>query len=440
MLTVSPPTSSLDDEPFIVASPTEDLLKSNFEKPRSDSEGDDDSEDDSEAEQSTSVKRRFENIRDSLREKTISLTDRDRFHRFLRENEDILDEIVEYGTLLHYLVEGARDKRFSRYEPLVEYLVRRYPALLAKKDHSERTVLSWAIQKKRTSLVRCICANHPQINQVIAVQGLHARNCLHVAIHEEAAPALILELISTANIEALMALDDKGNTPLHLAVAYERCTDAGLSVVKALIDRCDKALDAQTSTTNRLSPYRYHLFTRAEAEAKASRRKHVEQQQPQGNKDVGLPVGKGSVVAKDNVMLPPSLAPTSLPGPDHKLPSDNRLGLPRRSNTLSELHPSPKDQSGSMGDLAFVTALAVHDKPQTMNKSVKFANGTVNESKKTSTKKASEDMVVTKQTADTIRDYLKVHYLRTRDHDQAIELLYGRDRREYHVFGRSNNK
>ncbi|RAH42554.1 S8 family peptidase [Aspergillus brunneoviolaceus CBS 621.78] len=37
-------------------------------------------------------------------------------------------------------------------------------------------------------------------------------------------------------------------------------------------------------------------------------------------------------------------------------------------------------------------------------------------------------MVVTKQTADTIRDYLKVHYLRTRDHDQAIELLYGRDR------------
>ncbi|RAH68474.1 S8 family peptidase [Aspergillus aculeatinus CBS 121060] len=39
-------------------------------------------------------------------------------------------------------------------------------------------------------------------------------------------------------------------------------------------------------------------------------------------------------------------------------------------------------------------------------------------------------MVVTKQTADTIRDYLKVHYLRTRDHGQAIELLYGRDRHE----------
>ncbi|RAH68475.1 uncharacterized protein BO66DRAFT_126039 [Aspergillus aculeatinus CBS 121060] len=123
-------------------------------------------------------------------------------------------------------------------------------------------------------------------------------------------------------MEALMALDDKGNTPLHLAVAYERCTDAGLSVVKALIDFCDKALDAQTSTTNRLSPYRYHLFTRAEAGAKTSGRKHVEQQQPQGIKEASLPVNKGSM-AKDNVMLPPSLAPMSLPGPDHKLPSDD---------------------------------------------------------------------------------------------------------------------
>ncbi|PYI33496.1 hypothetical protein BP00DRAFT_117362 [Aspergillus indologenus CBS 114.80] len=427
MLTVSPPTSSLDDEPFIVASPTDDHPKSKLENPRTESEGDDDSEDDSEAEPSRSVKRRFENIRDSLREKTISLTDRDRFHHFLRENEDILDEIVEYGTLLHYLVEGARDKRFSRYEPLVEHLVRRYPVLLARKDHSERTVLSWAIQKKRISLVRCICANHPQINQVIAVQGLHARNCLHVAIHEEAAPALILELINKASLEALLALDDKGNTPLHLAVAYERCTDAGLSVVKALIDRCDKALDAQTSTTNRLSPYRYHLYTRTEAEAKMSRRKHVEQQQPQGMKEVGLPMNKGSA-GRDNVMLPPSLAPINLPLPDHKPPSDNRLGMPRRSNTLNELHPSPKPQSGSIGDLAFVTALAVHDKPLTMDKSFKFANSTANEPRKTSTKKASEEMVVTKQTADAIRDHLKVHYLRTRDHDQAIELLYGRDR------------
>ncbi|PYH81025.1 subtilisin-like protein [Aspergillus uvarum CBS 121591] len=411
MLPLSPPISSADDERFISPSLIE-ISKSITVKLHSDSGSDGDSDDSSVTESLRCVKRRFENIRAALRKKTISLNDRDQFHQFVRDNEDILDGIGENGTLLHYLVEDARDKRFTRYEPLVVYLVRHYPVLLTRKDDCERTILPWAIQKRRHDLVHCICDHHPQIGEVIAIQGLKSQNCLHVAIQEGVRSALILELVKLASLETFLALDNEGNTPLHHAVAYERCTEAGLRVVQALLNRCDKAVDAQSSTVRRLSPYLYHLFTRAEAEAKESAMQNIEQHLSLGVKDA-------------NVLFSSPIH-TALTDPGQEISQQYQLGMSQQK-TLNGINQPAKSHPGYTGDPSFAksstaerTSLALDDSanpPKDADKRHKEAFGA----------RPDERSIVTQQTADAIRDYLKVHCLRTRDHDQAIELLYGQD-------------
>ncbi|RAK81429.1 uncharacterized protein BO72DRAFT_207744 [Aspergillus fijiensis CBS 313.89] len=415
MLPLSPPISAADDERNFSPSPIE-ISKSITAKLHCDSGTDGESDDSSVTESLKFVKRRFERIRTNLRKKTISFNDRDQFHQFVRDNKDILDKTVEHGTLLHYLVEDAQDKRFSRYEPLVEYLVRQYPVLLNRKDDCERMVLPWAIQKKRHNLVHCICAHHPHIDKVIASQGLRSQNCLHVAIHAGVRSTLILELVKLASLETFVALDNEGNTPLHQAVAYERCTEAGLRVVQALINRCDKAVDAQSSTMRRLSPYLYHLFTRAEAEAKESGKHTIEPRLSPRIKNVD--------------MLSSSALQTALARPGKNMSQENELGM-SQLKALNDINHPQNVHTVHKGDANFATSSIVDNKALDLDKSIKSPIDTDRRHSKIFNARADEDAIVTEQTADAVRDYLKLHCLRTRDYDQAIELLYEQGSREY---------
>jgi nucleoside phosphorylase len=242
-------------------------------------ERDKDMEDESEAgseeedEEEASVKKRFEEIKHNLRNDKINLRDTDEFEKFAEHNKDYLGKTTAaadgHNTLLHLLVDDAKDRVFDKYKPLFKLLIDSYPELPEIKDISDRTPLYISISKKREMLVRFMCDTHPNIDVILGISCLRTDYCLHVAIKKNVNPDLTIFLIEHAGEWALCAQDDMGKTPLHLAVEYERCTDAQLQVVKALIRRCDKAMNKRTIEPNCFSPYRYHEYTRAEAKKAA---------------------------------------------------------------------------------------------------------------------------------------------------------------------------
>jgi hypothetical protein len=80
-----------------------------------------------------------------------------------------------------------------------------------------------------------------------------------------------------ATEDTLCARDNRGCTPLHLAVEYERCTtDSQFDIVKALIENGDSALEKFTTVPNHYSAYQYHEYTRGKAQRSRTERKSVE--------------------------------------------------------------------------------------------------------------------------------------------------------------------
>jgi ankyrin repeat protein len=255
-------TSTLDDEPEVVDTPHRDK---ELEAQDTDLEPSSDEDD----EEEVSIKKRFEEIIRDLKSGTIDLRTEAVLKEFAIDNASYLDQKTtgdgDHNTLLHMLVEEAKDKVFDTYQRLVGLLLARYPQLLGEKDSNEKTPLYIAISKKRDKLVRFMCDAHPKIDTVLSIACYHSENCLHVAIRRNVSPKLAIFLIEKAGEGTLCAKDDKGNTPLNLAVDYDRATEAQLEIVEALVLQCDKAMDERTNAPNYFSPYRYHEYTRAEA-------------------------------------------------------------------------------------------------------------------------------------------------------------------------------
>ncbi len=255
-------TSTLDDEPKVVDTPQRDK---ELEAQDTDLEPSSDEDD----EEEVSTKKRFEEIIRDLKSGTIDLRTEAVLKEFAIANASYLDQKTtgdgDNNTLLHMLVEEAKDKVFDTYQPLVGLLLARNPQLLGEKNSNEKTPLYIAISKKRDKLVRFMCDAHPKIDTVLNIACYDSENCLHVAIPRNVSPKLAIFLIQKAGEGTLCAKDDKGNTPLNLAVDYDRATEAQLEIVEALVLQCDKAMDERTNAPNYFSPYRYHEYTRAEA-------------------------------------------------------------------------------------------------------------------------------------------------------------------------------
>ncbi|RYP93507.1 hypothetical protein DL770_000391 [Monosporascus sp. CRB-9-2] len=245
------------------------VLDENLEAEESESSSDED-------ENEVSVKKRFEEIRSNLKANKLDLCDTVTLRQFAAENESYFRQNTgdsERNTLLHILVDDAKDKVVDKYKPLVKLLIDNYPNLLGEKDINEKNPLYIAIFKRRNELVRFFCDTHPNIDAILGIPCYHSETCLHVAIRRSVTPELAVFLIGLASERTLCAKNDKGNTPLHLAVEYERCTDAQFKIVKALISQCDKAMDERTGAPNFFSPYRYHEHTRSKAAPAEAERK-----------------------------------------------------------------------------------------------------------------------------------------------------------------------
>ncbi|KAF4633297.1 hypothetical protein G7Y89_g4816 [Cudoniella acicularis] len=353
---------------FVVDSSLSPVLGHDNEVPDSDLSSDEDGDDE------VSVKRRFEQIINDLKNKNeLDLTTFDHNAGYLGQ-KTVGDG--DHNTLLHLLVEDAKDKVIAKYQPLVKLLLDRHPHLIIACYHSE--------------------------------------NCLHVAIRRNVAPKLALFLIERAGEETLCAKDDKGNTPLHLAVDYERCTDGQLEVVKALVSRCDKAMDERTNAPNLFSPYLYYKHTRRENEITGG---------PGGGNESGRfnsTVPKSTAAPKEGFQYPgmesSKLEYRSARGRDGGPESNGYTGSePRYKYNLSE--PPSRTINRTR------TGTGLGGKPPAPAKDSK------------SKIKAKEEAKATEESMGAVRSYLRLHCMRTRNHDDAVDFLYGRNQENQIYFG-----
>jgi ankyrin repeat protein len=142
------------------------------------------------------------------------------------------------------------------------------PSLLEHKDDSGKTPLHIAIAKKNFNFLDVIDGQITDLDPLLRLRGEMSRNCIHMAIHHGLGESYALNLIERASEETLCAVDQRGMTPLHLAVEYERGCLSQVNIVVALLRRGDKALDQFTSTPKDLSVYEYHVHTRVQATRK----------------------------------------------------------------------------------------------------------------------------------------------------------------------------
>jgi len=446
---MSPPGSTLDEEPFVVDSPARNK---EVEVEKSEGGVDDDDDDDGSDgdDEEVSDKKKFEEIMRDLKDEKLDLRDSAKLEQFAAHNASYLrQKTVDGDTLLHLIVEDARSGVIERYQPLVKLLIDSHPHLLGEKNHNERTPLCLAISKKREKLVRFMCDTHPKIDAILSIPWYRSENCLHIAMGRNITPELAVFLIEHASEGTLCAKDDKGNTPLHLAVDYQRCTDVQLDIVKALILRCDKALDERTNAPNSFSPYRYHEHTHAEAKKAA---KEKEKEAAQGKKGKGSAAGGDGWGWTDGAGAKFQGAPQAKDAKAPKHVTDPKgqggqflaqeLGKPMRRVSISSEAPlgrygGASGGSGGAGNGGWKRSgeppkLGLYIPTRRSGEGSSDGKGlnpktTVASEESRRKKREKEEVKVTEESAAEIRNYLKLHCMRTRNQEDVVDFLYGRN-------------
>ena len=397
----------------------------------------------------------FETIKKNINENKIDLRNSQGLKRFNDTYKDSLGKLTSEThykhTLLHVLVEGAVDKHFDKYRPLVKLIIEEHPDILKEPDASGRTSLYNAISTKRNKLVEFICNTHKDINSVLEQRcTVREETCIHAAIHKGMSAKFAIELIRKASKRVLCIQDLQGNTPLHLAVEYGRCSEEQLQIVQTLAERGEsEAMNKRTKET-RLSPYLYHINSRPKATNTAKdaannitkgKMKELTQgktlnsnvasldgairKDGEGGNTKGIHWGdsKGSAPSsgqrkhvsgetsnKDSLIRRPSLTPQiqSMSLDKHSLPYSKSDIAESAVQSLVGLGGSPNDST---------------------DKDPKIVNGQVTQLKKTTApemKKKKEKGKVTDASANAVEEFLMLHCMRTLSTKEADDFLYGK--------------
>lgn len=299
-------------------------------------------------------------------------------------------------TALHILAEekcsNKDDAVLQGMKDLVEYLVKNdRDSLLRVKEESGYTPLHTAIQSRNRRMVKWICAAHGNVDEVLRQRGAKLkRNCIHLAIEcaKSGNDSTARNLVAYASADTLVAKDERGNTPLHLAVEYNRCLEGQIELVKAILEKTDCLTQSEPQTDHDFnnienSPYRHHLDT-AKAAAAATAAEEVRNP---NSIHTGPPAMEEQRAKRVEIELRQPAAPPFFP---NKLgDSVNKSGLGLRSRDIPEVRQS--DQLLGSGFRAV---------PLTI-KNLRHA--------------------------EEIREFLKKHYLRSRGQGDALKILYGND-------------
>ncbi|KAE9368896.1 hypothetical protein N431DRAFT_547753 [Stipitochalara longipes BDJ] len=405
-------------------------------------EGEDDDDEDEDEDEELDLKKRLDEIITDLKSGSLDLRNPTQCDAFIARNSDAFRARTPENqyNLLHLLAISDKETLppIEKLDPLVKILVRLPEDLLAARDGELKTPLYIAATraKKMHRLLRVMCEAHANIDSILGIQCFDKETCLHFVIRKKIPQAHILYLIGLAGKETLCVKDNQGNTPLHHAVNYELCSEDQIKIVRALVAKSDASMDI--ANKKGLSPYRYHEETHSEANNKAKKAQQTPQRSLAKELDRGGSQGKpeGSVMdgfGRQDRWDPrqhglPAAMPNQGPPPPRPL---------QRVNTMSNAPP------GKYGVGSSRTAAAQVDSPKikpTIETNEEQVAGSVDgktlakrpnlKNRKSSkgqskTKDTKEETKPSPETANAIKSFLKLHYLRTRKHDAAVEFLYG---------------
>lgn len=298
-------------------------------------------------------------------------------------------------TALHILADEKPNGKyeFSGLKDLVEYLVTfDQESMLQVNENSGYTPLHFAIYHRNRAMVKWICAACNDIDAVLKKKGTKLkRNCIHLAIDsaKSGKDKTARSLVDLASAETLTDKDEEGNTPLALAVDYKRCKEGQIRLIEAIVERSDYYIreDPERDFNNEdQSPYMYHLATAKKVSAAAEAAKDLEE-------------------PKTAVAKPVPLAEQQQKRPE---PGQRPL-LPRANSAATMAHTLRARPGDAMGKTGLV--LYGRDGPE-HSESVPVSKTAIG---------------VNLNHANEIRRFLKKHYLRSRDQDVALKILYDKD-------------
>ncbi|KAK3937215.1 hypothetical protein QBC46DRAFT_356837 [Diplogelasinospora grovesii] len=164
-----------------------------------------------------------------------------KYERFVKEClRDEQNTSLDY-TILHWIVSRAgaaqgehHEKRFGALQELIKIALGIDPNLLVELNYKGDTALHVALDSSASGpLVLCICDNAPDeaLKAALAAKNSNGETCLHLAVTGTHDVEIGLRLVSLADPQTLLQqrlhTDRRGrvvgNTPLHDAVAYDRC-------------------------------------------------------------------------------------------------------------------------------------------------------------------------------------------------------------------------
>lgn len=397
----------------------------------------------------------FQAIKEKIDRNEVDLRDREKLEKFAHKYGDYLGDSTseehDKKTLLHLLVDGATDQNFDKYEPLAKFVISNHPNTLKESDRVDETSLYCAVSKKRNELVRLMCNTHPDINSVLErVCSSNKETCIHAAIRKSVTPEIAVFLINKASKEVLCLQDTQGNTPLHLAVEYKRCTKEQLQVVETLAKRCKGAMYKRSKGEACLSPYLYHMRTRAEAQA-APVVTEVAKEKRKGNSqrkihDINV-VDRDSLIGKDGEggnlktnyteelkALGPSVGFSRQRKPTLGKPPMSPLGAFNQTSSMRHGPLSPSFGVPRSGEWTQGSDELPRDRKDGYSRTLSRQDTISKKSEKPRKRKKQENNrlpKVTDASADAVKDLLMLHCMRTMKTEDAEDFLYGKDQGEF---------
>lgn len=381
------------------------------------------------------LKRSAENKNDDrIMVESRNLADPEDLKIFMSENYSYLaKKSTRNMNLLHFIAEAEKKElpRASKMKHFITELVRLPEDLLQQRDDNEKTPLFCAVTNRHHKLVKVMCQAHREIKRILKIPKsiTNSTNCIHQAIIKKASSNdddLVKFLIDKADSDTLCAYDENGLTPLHLAVEYSRCDEAQVQVVQALVEKCDAALDRTYKHRDKgpLSPYLYLQLTHEEARQKGRAAVDVKREVDKVDAEAAAK-GKGYPsrdIFKERERNQPKETAKEASTTLDKPPNQPLMMPPRRAETFTGQHSMPPFPNRSKGPPLRIPPANDQGKGGIATPT---EQGRDSDKKSMSKKSKGSRLKATDASADAVKQYLKLYYLRQKHHDAAVQFLYG---------------
>ncbi|KAM0254704.1 hypothetical protein ACHAQJ_006485 [Trichoderma viride] len=390
-----------------------------------------------------SVKDLLEKVLKGIRDGDKDLTNNSQLKSFKAGDGNILASNTgdsRQPTALHIM--AAMDKKElpkldNKMEPLIKFLVEHENDLLSSQDRSGHTPLFLGIESKKEKMVQWMCESHPNISVILAIASndKDKMNCLHIGIDKRV--KFLDLLIEKADPASLAAKDGDGNTSLHLAVEYKKCKKEQLDIIQKIIAKSDIAVQHSFRNgdfnNNGLSPYLHHKESVRKAQSKEKekekKRGKEEKEHEKGSTRVradGVEVDK-STQNRDTALGSQDSGGPGGPG----APSGQITDPSSRPDKRPSVQTDSRTKYGGRAQPAVnVSSPAVATAPQLVNKD-DLKKGALTVVKPAADAKSVTDSghksKIDETTLKDVERLLKLHYLRSRSYNSAMEILYGRN-------------